>query len=191
MHDTEKRLTHNGLSLTYVVRRSRRARRHTLSVFRDGTVRVTMPYRADDSRTEEFVKSHSEWITRKLEQFKDLPQPQPPLRGHIHEYKKLKETARAHAHARLAHFNEHYNFKYGRIAIKNMNTRWGSCSAKGNLNFHYKLALLPPELTDYLVVHELCHIGQMNHSEKFWALVAQALPNYTVLRKKLRSFRSN
>src|SRR4051812_3740739 len=65
--------------------------------------------------------------------------------------------------ARLAHFNTFYNYKYNRVTIKNHTSRWGSCSRKGNLNFNYRIALLPPELADYIVVHELCHLGEFNH----------------------------
>ena len=88
---------------------------------------------------------------------------------------------------RLAHFNQHYKFAIGRVSIKNQTTRWGSCSKKGNLNFNYKLALLPVELQDYLIVHELCHIGAFNHSKTFWDLVARTIPHHGELRKRLRS----
>ncbi len=102
------------------------------------------------------------------------------------EYEKHREIASAIAHERLAHFNEFYNFKYARVAIRNQRTRWGSCSHKGNLNFHYKIALLPEHLRDYVIVHELCHLGQMNHSQKFWALVAQTIQNHAECRRDLR-----
>ncbi|MEK9157265.1 MAG: M48 family metallopeptidase, partial [Patescibacteria group bacterium] len=90
---------------------------------------------------------------------------------------------------RLQHFNQQYGFTIGKVAIKNQTTRWGSCSKKGNLNFNYKVAILPPELQDYLVVHELCHLGEFNHSKAFWQLVAKTIPNHVELRKRLRSFR--
>lgn len=91
------------------------------------------------------------------------------------------------AHARLAHFNEAYGFALGRVAIKNHKSRWGSCSKKGNLNFNYKIALLPPELADYVIVHELCHLGEFNHSPRFWALVARTVPDHRALRARLRA----
>ena len=102
------------------------------------------------------------------------------------EYLKYKETARALVKNRLAYFNTFYQFKIGRVAIKNSRTRWGSASKKGNLNFNYKIVLLPAELADYVIVHELCHLGEFNHSSKFWALVAQAVPNWRAIRRKFK-----
>ena len=103
------------------------------------------------------------------------------------EYKKLKESARVLVHQRLEYFNASYTFTYNRVSIKNMKTRWGSCSTKKNLNFHYKIIELPSELADYLIVHELCHLGEFNHSEKFWKLVERAIPEYKTLRTRLRA----
>lgn len=99
---------------------------------------------------------------------------------------QYKEQARTLAHERLEYFNQFYNFTYNTVRIKSHLTRWGSCSSKGNLNFNYKIALLPPELADYIIAHELCHLGEFNHSRKFWDLVARTVPNYTELRKKLK-----
>ena len=103
------------------------------------------------------------------------------------EYAKYKETACILAKNRIAYYNTIYNFKVNRVAIKNSKTRWGSASKKGNLNFNYKIALLPLELADYVIVHELCHLGEFNHSPKFWKLVGRALPNYKMLRKKFKN----
>jgi len=102
------------------------------------------------------------------------------------EYLKYKETARELVHERLAHFNQFYNFKYNKVFIKNTKTKWGSCSSKGNLNFSYKIVLLEPELQDYLIVHELCHLAEMNHGKGFWDLVGQQIPNAVALHRKLR-----
>ena len=89
---------------------------------------------------------------------------------------------------KLEQFNQHYNFKWGRVSIKNAKTRWGSCSQKGNLNFNYKIVFLPPALVDYLIVHELCHLKEFNHSPAFWQLVAQTIHNYLRFRQKLKKF---
>ncbi len=102
-------------------------------------------------------------------------------------YLRHKEQARALIGARLAHFNAHYNHPVRRVFIKNSKSRWGSCSSRGNLNFNYKLLFLPPEVVDYVVVHELCHLRHFNHGPEFWLLVAQALPNYKELRRLLRA----
>lgn len=96
-----------------------------------------------------------------------------------------RKAARALAHARLEHFNQHYHFTYARVFIKDTKSRWGSCSIKSNLNFNYRIALLPPELADFVIVHELCHLKEMNHSPHFWALVAETIPEWQVLRSRL------
>jgi len=102
------------------------------------------------------------------------------------DFQIYKTSALLLAHERLAHFNTHYNFKLGDIRIKNHVSRWGSCSSKGNINFNYRIALLPPHLADYIIVHELCHLGEFNHSIKFWNLVGQTLPDYESLRAELK-----
>ncbi len=97
-----------------------------------------------------------------------------------------KESARKLVHERLEYFNQLYNFKYNKVAIRNQKTRWGSCSRRGNLNFSYRLALMEPRLADYIIVHELCHLKEFNHSQNFWDLVAQQFPDYRELRKRLK-----
>jgi len=79
-----------------------------------------------------------------------------------------------------------YNFKINHIAIKDQTSRWGSCSSKGNLNFNYKIIYLRPALADYLIVHELCHLGELNHSKRFWELVFKTSPDYVKINKELR-----
>lgn len=101
------------------------------------------------------------------------------------QYLLHKEKARAHVKERVEYFNKHYNLPVGKIAIRNQKSRWGSCSRRGNLNFNYKLALLPPELCDYVIVHEICHIKEFNHGQNFWNLVAETIPNHKELRKRL------
>ncbi len=101
------------------------------------------------------------------------------------KYLEHKEAARSLVLSRLEHFNQHYKLTFGRVSIRNQKSRWGSCSSKGNLNFNYKLALLPSHLSDYVIVHELCHRKQFNHSQKFWDLVGETLPNYIELKTEL------
>jgi predicted metal-dependent hydrolase len=99
---------------------------------------------------------------------------------------RKREEARCFVENRLSYFNKKYNFKINRVAIKNTSTRWGSCSSKRNLNYNYKIIYLRPELADYLIVHELCHLGEMNHSRRFWVLVAKTIPDYIKINKELK-----
>jgi hypothetical protein len=89
--------------------------------------------------------------------------------------------------ARLHAYNALYRYTFKRVSIRNTKSRWGSCSEHGNLNFSYKLLFLPEPLADYIVVHELCHLQELNHSPRFWQLVAQTFPDYKERRKVLRT----
>ena len=87
---------------------------------------------------------------------------------------------------RVEYFAKVIGVTYGKITVRNQKTRWGSCSSKGNLNFNCLLMLAPPEVLDYVVVHELCHRKQMNHSKAFWLEVEKVLLNYKEVRKWLK-----
>ncbi len=99
-------------------------------------------------------------------------------------YRKKAEEV---VHDRLQFFNEHYKFKYNRVTLRNQKTRWGSCSYLKNLNFNWRLIMAPIEVMDYVVVHELCHLKEMNHSKRYWSLVAEVIPNYKEVRKWLKN----
>lgn len=101
-------------------------------------------------------------------------------------YLTHKEAARALVHTRLSYWNQYYGFTYHRVAIRNQRRCWGSCTAKANLNFSYKLLFLPPVLADYIIVHELCHLGELNHSPQFWALVERVMPEYRQYAGQMR-----
>jgi hypothetical protein len=105
--------------------------------------------------------------------------------------KNNRETARIFVENRISYFNKFYNFEINRIAIKNQRKRWGSCSSKANLNFNYKIIFLEPQFSDYLIVHELCHLKEFNHSKNFWSLVEKTIPNYKEINHKLRRLSIN
>lgn len=101
-------------------------------------------------------------------------------------YVAHKELARGIITERVMHWNQFYSFSYGRIAIKNTRRSWGSCSEKKNLNFSYRIVFLPEALMDYIIIHELCHLAELNHSPAFWQQVAKTLPEYKAHRAHLR-----
>ena len=107
------------------------------------------------------------------------------------ELNKLVEQAKEVFPSKVAYFAKIVGVTYGRITIRCQKTRWGSCSSKGNLNFNCLLMLAPPEIVDYVVVHELCHRLEMNHSPKFWAQVERVLPHYKKYRKWLKDMGGN
>lgn len=102
-------------------------------------------------------------------------------------YQAHKERARALVNERLAHWAPIYGVSYGRVAIRNQRSRWGSCSIHGNLNFNYRIIFLSKELIDYIIVHELCHRIEFNHSPAFWDHVSRTIPNFRENRAYLRA----
>ena len=170
----------------YTLRKSKRAQRMSLTVHCDGAVILTTPFRMPERCAVRFLREKRDWLFKKLSYFRRFGsvRPQRLPRG---AYLAHKEAARRLVQERLAHFNAHYRFSYNRITIRDQKTRWGSCSQRGTLSFNYRLALLPPHLADYVVVHELCHLAHFNHSASFWQLVAQMCPAYRACRKELRA----
>lgn len=128
------------------------------------------------------------WSLRKLKKQLKAVSPKPRKRNLRSSklYSAHKETAREIIFSRLEYYAPLCEVKYKRVAIRDQSRRWGSCSSLGNLNFNFRLALIPAHLCDYVVVHELCHLKQMNHSPAFWAEVAKILPNYQELVAELR-----
>lgn len=106
-------------------------------------------------------------------------------------YKENKEKARRVILERLEYFAPLCGVEFKRVAIRDTKRNWGSCSSLGNLNFNYKLLFLPDCLRDYVVVHELCHLKELNHSPKFWSEVEKILPDYKLLKKHLRLIEKN
>ncbi len=158
-----------------------------LEVTREGDVLVRAPFRLPQKEIEKFVASKTEWIEKHLEKINNR-QRSDVMYNELteEEYKRLVKLAKVVLPVKVALYANLMGLTYGRITIRNQKTRWGSCSSKGNLNFNVKLMLLPEALQDYVVVHELCHLKEMNHSPRFWAEVEKVLPDYKERRKKLK-----
>lgn len=172
------------------IKKSSRAKNLRISVHSDGRVIVSAPKLLPDIFVRRFIRQKSDWIEAKVKYFAERPV-QPPVfsrRLSRKEYLARKDEALILVRQRLAHFNQFYNFPFNRVSIRNQKTRWGSCSKQKNLNFNYKIIHLTPQQQDYIVVHELCHLAQMNHGPKFWALVAQQIPNWKNIRKTIKKF---
>lgn len=148
---------------------------------------VTLPWGQKGSAAERFVKSRLKWILKAREYFSQF-KGRTIVKSDRGGFLKHRQDALELAEAKLEHWNRIYNFSYNRVSIRKAKTRWGSCSKKGNLNFNYKIIRLPLRLTDYLVVHELCHLKEFNHSKNFWDLVGRTVPDYKKLRRELKNF---
>ena len=159
-----------------------------LEIRPDLQILVRAPYRMTDREIQRFVSDKSDWLEKHLEaarrRMEEQADRQPAITGE--ELQALAEEAKRVIPERVRQFAPMVGVDYGRITIRNQRTRWGSCSGKGNLNFNCLLMKTPPEIIDYVVVHELCHRKEMNHSPRFWAEVERVLPEYRRARKWLR-----
>jgi predicted metal-dependent hydrolase len=187
----EKHIELQNRSVPYKLKVSKSARALRLAVRPGGAFTVTAPRYLSWGAVEKFILQKSEWILGAIDKLSAYPAPvRKNKKAENLKYKEYKNVAQKMAEEKVAKFNQVYNFKYNNISIRNQKTRWGSCSRKGNLNFNYKIALIPEHLADYIIVHEICHLGQMNHSRNFWALVAKTIPDHKKLRAQLRKMGS-
>ena len=171
-----------------------RSNRKTLAIQinPDLSVTVRAPMYAPQSDIERILREKEGWIQKHIEKIREQEAKRKKTQGEKGEYgesveseyltneeiKKLADKALQHIPKRVSYFAKHIGVTYGKITIRNQKTRWGSCSSKGNLNFNCLLMLTPPEVIDYVVVHELCHRKEMNHSWAFWAEVEKVLSGY-------------
>ena len=151
------------------------------------SVLVRAPYYAPRSDIDRFVTSKSSWIAKHRRRMSENMSKAKSLGVLSHEdISHLADEALTDIPQRVRKYAPIIGVTYGRITIRNQRTRWGSCSAKGNLNFNCLLMLCSEEIRDYVVVHELCHRIELNHSPRFWALVESVLPDYRLSVKWLR-----
>lgn len=174
------------MKVTYKIVRSDR-KTISLEITREGALLVRAPKRMSASEIQCFVDSKSDWIQKHLEK-RQRAQENLSKEGRYtkQEIEKMVDFAKAVIPQKVAYYARLLGVTYGRITIRNQKTRWGSCTSTGNLNFNCLLVMMPPEILDYVVVHELCHRFEMNHSAKFWARVGQMMPDYRVCRKWLK-----
>jgi len=171
--------------LKYTLKKYKRSKSVKLLIRANGELIITAPIRVSQKYVRNFVYKHKDWIYKKLQTLSLTETIDPKIEQT--EYYNYKARARELVQESIQKINMHYNFKYNKIFIRNQKTRWGSCSSKGNLNFSYKLALIPNHLLEYIVVHELCHLKEMNHGPNFWRLVEETVPDYKEARRELRS----
>ena len=160
-----------------------------IQVNSDLSVTVRAPRSVSEKDIEEILKKKEAWISKHIEKIKETKErfeAEPTEKLTREKVIALAEEALKVIPERVEYFAKVIGVTYGKITVRNQKTRWGSCSSKGNLNFNCLLMLAPPEVLDYVVVHELCHRKQMNHSKAFWLEVEKVLPNYKEVRKWLK-----
>jgi hypothetical protein len=166
---------------------SRRAKRVVISVRISEGVRVAVPTRTSFKKALEFVYLKKEWVQRSLVKIEQVEKRNRVFRdaslliNEADANKRLKD--------RLYYLANEHGFKYNRASVRNQRTRWGSCSHKNNISLNAKLVLLPKELIDYVILHELVHTRIHNHSKQFWVELDRYAVNGKVMAKRLREYR--
>lgn len=163
-----------------------RSSRKTISIqIKDGNLLVRAPRRMSQARIEAFLTEHRSWILSHIQKSRlSKAAAGEPLTEE--EKKQLTTAAKTYIPARAAYYAQLLGVSYGRITIRCQKTRWGSCSAQGNLSFNCLLMLAPKEVLDSVVVHELCHRKQMNHSKAFYQEIYNVFPEYDLHHRWLK-----
>lgn len=159
----------------------------TIQIMPDGSVIIRCPKRMRLEEVISFVERKSAWIEKHRASCNAIE----PNKLTEQQIKNLREKARELVTKRIQHYAPIIGVSYGQITIRMQRTRWGSCSNNGNLKFNCLLALVPSEVLDYVVVHELCHLKELNHSKRFWSEVSNVLPDYKVQKKWLKDNGNN
>ena len=159
-----------------IIRSSRKS--IAIQLDQDGNVIVRAPYGVSNARIMRFVQEKESWIRRHQEQIAAQNKEAGTDRLSPADIQSLADQALGLIPERVAFYAGKLGVTYGRITIRNQKTKWGSCSSRGNLNFNCLLMLTPPEVIDSVVVHELCHRKEMNHSQAFYQEILRVYPEY-------------
>jgi predicted metal-dependent hydrolase len=162
-----------------------RARRYVIHVRLDGTVRVTIPRGGSKREARAFVEQQQQWIDRRRQQVAlENARPRETISPDVE--REWRARATRELPVRLLELAEAQGLRVDRISVRNQRWRWGSCSRSGHICLNWRLVRMPPPVRDYVMLHELMHLKRMDHSPKFWKLVAEACPEYQAARQWLR-----
>ncbi len=173
--------------INYNLLESPRSRCLRITVHPGGELSAILPRGMEIGKLENFIRQKGDWILRKINLAKKRKPSIVLPKASRREYLRHKERAKELAKRKILELNAVYNFPYCRISIRNQKSRWGSCSRKGNINLNYRIVYLPEKYLNYIIVHELCHLKEFNHSRRFWDLVARTIPDYRKIRKEFRN----
>lgn len=176
-------LTHSGPPIgdAVVFVRHRRARRYILRVLPDGTLRVTLPRWGVKREAQAFIEANRAWIERERAASR-------PRTRHDDEHETLlRQRARRELPAQLLTLARAHGIAVRRVSIRNQRSRWGACSPAGTITLNWRLILTPDHVREYVMLHELMHRRELNHSKRFWRLVAACCPRHSEARRWLRA----
>jgi predicted metal-dependent hydrolase len=165
-----------------------RARRYVVRVRADGTVRVTIPRGGSKREAMAFAEQQRGWIDRQLSRLA-VERTRPREQRSDEELQAFRLRAKEELPVRLLHLAGQFGLRVSRVSVRNQQSRWGSCSPNGHICLNWRLVTMPDWVRDYVIVHELMHLKRLDHSKKFWKLVAAACPQYQEARAWLRRYR--
>jgi predicted metal-dependent hydrolase len=154
-----------------------------LVITADAELVVRAPKHLSDRDIARFIAQKQQWIERNIA--RQAARPRPVVLTTV-EREQWRRVARERISERCRHFSELTGYQPTKVRITSARTRWGSCAAKGTVNFSWRLAMTPPEVMDYVIVHELAHLAELNHSARFWQRVSQIVPDHRLHRRWLR-----
>ena len=172
----------------YIFIRHPRAKRYLLRVADDGSVRVTIPRWGSKREAAAFAENERAWIEKQHRRNEDEGRRQKPVDVSPGVERELRDRARRELPARLLELAADHGLKVARVSVRNQRWRWGSCSRKGHICLNWRLVQMPESVRDYVMIHELMHLKRMDHSPKFWKLVAGAYPDFKSARASLRAW---
>lgn len=156
-----------------------------ITITKESEVIVRAPYDVSKREIQRLVNEKSEWILKHLQNMSEKEQC--PIRELDPELEKMyRIMATDIFNIECAHFAKKMGVTYNKVTIRDQKSRWGSCSSNGNINLNWRLLFMHPKIGRYVVVHELAHRKQMNHSREFWAEVEKVIPDYRKYRKLLK-----
>jgi len=180
-----KHIFHPSLGKVHF-RKSKKARYLRISIDSSKEIKVTIPRNISLKGAEKFLHSKIDWVYK---QFKKIDQRNNfTLQNTINSNLFKKEEAKKNIRTRLNELSKIHGFDFNRSFIRSQKTRWGSCSAKNNINLNIKLINLPTELLDYVIIHELVHTKIKNHGQKFWLEMTKYYSNPKAIDKKLKKY---
>jgi predicted metal-dependent hydrolase len=175
-------------SIPYTLRKNSKARRLTMRRTTSQGLVVTQPRGISDSTVQQFLQSKASWILKHYSRKQTLQESNPNITTHTREhFLDHKQAAYDLCVKKVEQWSHIIPYDYKTIKVKSLKTKRWSCSSKKNLNFNYKILFLPETVQDYLIVHEMCHLKEMNHSNRFRDLVEQYYGPHQQARKELRS----
>lgn len=173
-------IKYNGEKIPYTIKKSKI--KNLYIHIKEGQVIVKAPIRLKEKNIQDFINKKSKWIYENVKRYEQKPKVEEKL--DIKDVERLKEIIQKS----IQKYSKTLEVIPNKIRIKNIKYAWGSCSSKKNITINLKLAKKDEKVIEYVVLHEMCHLKEMNHSNIFWELVEKNMPNYKIYKNKLKEY---